>query len=106
MTADEIKAQTATYFGISVDDLEGPSRSKTLVGARQIAVTAVPGAHGPVAAGHRGQFGNRDHTTVMHADRKIRTGIGENRALRTGRRPHQQDQDICLETSLDLFFGT
>jgi len=27
------------------------------------------------------EFGNRDHTTVMHADRKIRTGIGENRRL-------------------------
>jgi chromosomal replication initiator protein len=27
------------------------------------------------------QFGNRDHTTVMHADRKIRKNIGESRRL-------------------------
>ena len=27
------------------------------------------------------EFGGKDHTTVMHAERKIRTQIGERRAL-------------------------
>ena len=81
VTADEIKAQAATYFGISVDDLEGPSRSKTLVGARQIAMYLCRELTDLSLPAIGAEFGNRDHTTVMHADRKIRTGIGENRRL-------------------------
>ncbi|HRY11446.1 MAG TPA: helix-turn-helix domain-containing protein, partial [Candidatus Nanopelagicales bacterium] len=73
--------QTAAYFGISVDDLEGPSRSKTLVAARQIAMYLCRELTDLSLPAIGAEFGNRDHTTVMHADRKIRNSIGESRRL-------------------------
>jgi chromosomal replication initiator protein len=40
-----------------------------------------------------GQFGGRDHTTVMHADRKIRQLMAERRShLQPGRRADQPHQ--------------
>ena len=41
----------------------------------------LPRAHRPVAAEDRAQFGNRDHTTVMYADRKINQLLAERRAV-------------------------
>src|SRR5205085_11778232 len=38
ITAGLIIAQTASYFGLSIDDLCGPSRSRNLVTGRQIAM--------------------------------------------------------------------
>jgi chromosomal replication initiator protein len=81
VTADQIKTHAAAYFGISVDDLEGPSRSRTLVNARQIAMYLCRELTDLSLPAIGGQFGNRDHTTVMHADRKIRGSIGESRRL-------------------------
>ncbi len=81
VTADQIKTQTAAFFGITLDDLEGPSRSKTLVSARQIAMYLCRELTDLSLPAIGAQFGNRDHTTVMHADRKIRSSIGESRRL-------------------------
>jgi chromosomal replication initiator protein len=38
ITAAEIIGQTAAYFGLTIDDLQGSSRSRVLVNARQIAM--------------------------------------------------------------------
>ena len=38
ITADQIMAATAEYFGVSLDDLRGQSRSRVLVNARQVAM--------------------------------------------------------------------
>ena len=81
VTSDQIKEQTAAYFGITVEDLEGPSRSKTLVSARQIAMYLCRELTDLSLPAIGAEFGNRDHTTVMHADRKIRANIGESRRL-------------------------
>ncbi|MCU0277521.1 MAG: chromosomal replication initiator protein DnaA [Candidatus Nanopelagicales bacterium] len=81
VTADQIKTQAADYFGVSLDDLEGPSRSKTLVSARQVAMYLCRELTDLSLPAIGAEFGNRDHTTVMHADRKIRNSIGESRRL-------------------------
>ncbi len=81
VTAEQIKMQAATYFGVSLDDLEGPSRSKTLVSARQVAMYLCRELTDLSLPAIGAEFGNRDHTTVMHADRKIRKNIGESRRL-------------------------
>ena len=81
ITASMIMAQTASYFGVSMDDLCGSSRSRVLVTARQIAMylcRELTDLSLPKIGQH---FGNRDHTTVMHADRKIRTLMAERRSL-------------------------
>ena len=81
ITAATIMAQTSSYFSLTIDDLCGTSRSRALVNARQVAMylcreltdLSLPKI-GPT-------FGGRDHTTVMHADRKIRQLMAERRSI-------------------------
>jgi chromosomal replication initiator protein len=80
ITSATIKAQTAQYFGISIDDLVGSSRSRVLVNARQIAMYLCRELTEQSLPKIGQQFG-RDHTTVMHAERKIRTLMSERRAV-------------------------
>ncbi len=76
-----IMAQTAQYFGISIDDLCGQSRSRVLVTARQIAMYLCRELT-EMSLPKIGQaFGGRDHTTVMHAERKIRQLMAERRSV-------------------------
>jgi chromosomal replication initiator protein len=81
ITSAQIMTTTAAYFGVTVDDLCGTSRSRVLVTARQIAMYLCRELT-DLSLPKIGQaFGGRDHTTVMHADRKIRQLIGERRSL-------------------------
>ena len=81
ITSSIIMMQTASYFGVSVDDLCGSSRSRVLVTARQIAMYLCRELT-DLSLPKIGQaFGGRDHTTVMHADRKIRQLMAERRSL-------------------------
>ncbi|HSK53939.1 MAG TPA: chromosomal replication initiator protein DnaA [Jiangellales bacterium] len=81
ITAALIMAQTAAYFGLSIDDLQGSSRSRVLVTARQIAMYLCREMTELSLPKIGQQFGGRDHTTVMHADRKIRTLMTERRSV-------------------------
>lgn len=81
ITGSTIMAQTASYFSLSVDDLCGSSRSRVLVNARQIAMYLCREMT-ELSLPKIGQaFGDRDHTTVMHADRKIRQLMAERRSI-------------------------
>ncbi|MDP4803843.1 MAG: chromosomal replication initiator protein DnaA [Candidatus Nanopelagicales bacterium] len=81
ITAAQIMGATAQYFGVTVDDLCGASRSRVLVTARQIAMYLCRELT-DLSLPKIGQtFGGRDHTTVMHADRKIRHLMAERRSL-------------------------
>jgi len=81
ITAATIMAQTATFFKLTLEDLCGTSRSRALVEARQIAMYLCRELT-DLSLPKIGQtFGGRDHTTVMHADRKIRELMAERRAL-------------------------
>ena len=76
-----IIAQTAAYFGISIEDLTGPSRGRHLVMARQIGMYLCRELTDLSLPKIGAQFGNRDHTTVMYADRKINQLLQERRAV-------------------------
>ena len=65
ITAGLIIAQTAAYFGVSIEELTGPSRGRHLVMARQIAMYLCRELTGLSLPKIGAQFGNRDHTTVM-----------------------------------------
>jgi len=81
ITGPIIMAQTASYFSLSIDDLCGTSRSRVLVNARQIAMYLCREMT-ELSLPKIGQaFGGRDHTTVMHADRKIRQLMAERRSI-------------------------
>ncbi|MGW0839599.1 chromosomal replication initiator protein DnaA [Streptomyces sp. NPDC002787] len=81
ITATAIMAATADYFGLTVEDLCGTSRGRALVTARQIAMYLCRELTDLSLPKIGAQFGNRDHTTVMHADRKIRALMAERRSI-------------------------
>ncbi len=81
ITAGVIIAQTSAYFSMSIDDLCGASRSRVLVTARQIAMYLCRELTDLSLPKIGQQFGGRDHTTVMHADRKIRVLMAERRSV-------------------------
>lgn len=71
ITPSTIMAQTSSYFSVTIDALCSADRSRTLVNARQIAMYLCRELT-DLSLPKIGQlFGNRDHTTVMHAYRKI-----------------------------------
>ncbi len=77
ISAATIMAVTAEYFTISMDDLVGSSRSRVLVSARQMAMYLCRELTDLSLPKIGEQFGGRDHTTVMHAERKIRAQMTE-----------------------------
>ena len=79
ITAATIMAVTAEFFGVSIDDLCGPGKTKALAQARQISMYLCRELT-ELSLPKIGQmFGGRDHTTVIHADRKIRAQMAERR---------------------------
>jgi len=79
--SDLIIKETADYYTLTRADLLGPSRSRPLVTARQVAMYLCRELT-PLSLPKIGDaFGGRDHTTVMHADSKIRKLMGERAAV-------------------------
>jgi chromosomal replication initiator protein len=77
----DIINHTAEYFKLSVDDLYGSSRSQAVATARQIAMYLCREMTN-LSLPKIGQlFGNRDHTTVMYANKKITELMKERRSI-------------------------
>jgi chromosomal replication initiator protein len=81
VTPDEILEATSRAFDLSVDQIRGPSRRRPLVAARQTAMylfrELTDYSYPAIAA----EFGGRDHTTVMHAQRKVAKLMSERRQV-------------------------
>ncbi|WP_408004696.1 chromosomal replication initiator protein DnaA [Pseudonocardia lacus] len=79
ITAPTIMAVVAEFFGVTMDELCGPGKTKALAQSRQIAMYLCRELT-DLSLPRIGQtFGGRDHTTVMHADKKIRNEIAQRR---------------------------
>ncbi|MGA1829231.1 chromosomal replication initiator protein DnaA [Microbacterium sp.] len=77
----DIITATAAYFKLTVDDLYGSSRSQAVATARQIAMYLCR-ERTSLSLPKIGQlFGNRDHTTVMYAYKKISDLMKERRSI-------------------------
>ncbi|PJJ73717.1 chromosomal replication initiator protein [Diaminobutyricimonas aerilata] len=77
----DIINHTADYFKLTVDDLYGSSRSQAVATARQIAMYLCREMTN-LSLPKIGQlFGNRDHTTVMYANKKISELMKERRSI-------------------------
>ena len=77
----DIISHTADYFKLSMDDLYGASRSQAIATARQIAMYLCRELTN-LSLPKIGQlFGNRDHTTVMYANKKISELMKERRSI-------------------------
>lgn len=81
VTAGLIIAQTASYHSFSIEDLCGPSRTRALVTARQIAMYLCRELTDLSLPKIGQQFGGRDHTTVMNAERRIRKEMPERQTV-------------------------
>ncbi len=80
ITPSMIMAQTSSYFGVTIEALCSADRSRVLVNARQIAMYLCRELT-ELSLPKIGQlFGGRDHTTVMHANKKIRQQMAERRS--------------------------
>jgi chromosomal replication initiator protein len=83
ITAAIIMAATAEYFSVTMEELQGANRSRTLVNARQIAMYLCRELTELSLPRIGASFGGKDHTTVMHAVKKITGLMGERRATYT-----------------------
>ncbi len=81
ITASQVLQATAEYFDVTIDDLRSKSRSRTLVNARQIAMYLLRELTDMSLPRIGQELGDRDHTTVMYADRKIRNLMAERRPI-------------------------
>ncbi len=77
ITASLIMGQTASYFNVSIDDLKSADRSRSLVTPRQIAMYLCREMTSLSLPKIGDIFGGRDHTTVMHAYKKIDKQMAE-----------------------------
>ena len=77
----DIISLTATFYQLSIEDLYGSSRSQTTALARQVAMYLCREMTN-LSLPKIGQlFGNRDHTTVMYANKKISELMKERRSI-------------------------
>jgi chromosomal replication initiator protein len=81
ISPNDIISTTATYFGLTVDELRGAGRTQQVARARQIAMYLCRERTGLSLPKIGELFGNRDHSTVIHACRKIVELMSERRSI-------------------------
>ena len=81
ITPEKVISIVATQLGYKPSELSGPARNRPLVRARQLAmylIRELTDYSYPAIARH---FGDRDHTTVIHAVEKINKDMNKDREL-------------------------
>jgi len=71
VTVEEIQKRIASYYNIRFQDMRSKKRTRNIALPRQIAMHACKQLTSMSLPGIGEQFGGRDHTTVLHAVRKI-----------------------------------
>lgn len=81
ISAPLIMQEVAQYFDVSLDELCGKNRSKALVMPRQIGMYLCRELTDLSLPRIGNSFGGRDHTTVMHAYKKVAAEMKEKRVV-------------------------
>ncbi len=71
LTIEAIKREVAERYGLTVADIEGPSRRKDIAHARQVAIYVARELTQSSFPALGAAFGGRDHSTIMHAYQKM-----------------------------------
>lgn len=79
ITAATIKEAAADFFRVPMDKLTGAGKTRVVAHARQLAMYLCRELTDLSLPKIGQEFGGKDHTTVMYADRKIRKEMTENR---------------------------
>jgi chromosomal replication initiator protein len=81
ITPQMILEATAASYGFSIKEICGPSRTRPLVTARQVAMYLIRNLTDYSYPAIAREFGGRDHTTVIHAVGKIEGQMQERRQI-------------------------
>lgn len=81
-TIEAIQKEVASFYHLNVSDLKSPRRPKSLSHPRQVAMYLCKKHVRSSFPEIGGKFGGKDHTTVMHACRKIEFMIETDNSLR------------------------
>ncbi|QVK06008.1 chromosomal replication initiator protein DnaA [Mycoplasma mycoides] len=82
LNVKKIKEVVSEKYGISVNAIDGKARSKSIVTARHIAMFLTKEILNHTLAQIGEEFGGRDHTTVINAERKIETMLKKDKQLK------------------------
>ncbi len=83
ITIEKIQQETAKYFSLKIEELKAKKRTQNVAFPRQIAMYLSRELTDSSLPKIGEEFGGRDHTTVMHAHKKINTDLRDNRKLKT-----------------------
>ncbi len=81
LTIDEIQRKVAEYYGLKLSDLLSERRARDVARPRQIAMYLAKKMTPRSLPEIGRRFGNRDHTTVMHAVKKVEELRGQDREI-------------------------
>ena len=71
ITIEEIQKRVAEHYNIRITDMHSPRRSRSVARPRQVAMYLAKSVTSRSLPEIGRKFGGRDHTTVMHAVKKI-----------------------------------
>jgi chromosomal replication initiator protein len=81
VTIPRIQEAVSDRFGVTIEELVSPRRSQSVAYPRQVAMYLCRELTDSSLPKIGREFGNRDHTTVMHATQKITRLINEDRTV-------------------------
>ena len=91
VTIENIQKTVSEYYRVRLADLSGKSRSRSIARPRQVAMALAKELTGKSLPEIGQAFGGRDHTTVLHACRKVVELQAEDSAIR-------EDYDNLMRT--------
>ncbi len=83
LSIESIQKEVANFFGIRIQDLKSERKQKNITVPRQIAMYLARRYTGASFPEIGEKFGGKDHSTVIHAVKKIEACIGEDSTLRS-----------------------
>lgn len=81
VTIDEIQKKVAEYYNVRLSDMHSPRRARAIARPRQVAMYLCKTLTQRSLPEIGRKFGGRDHTTVMHAVKKVEELIVEEKTI-------------------------
>ena len=81
ITSALVLSTVSKYFDVSIEDMQSKSRTRTLTNARQVAMYLLRELTEMSLPRIGNDLGGRDHTTVMHAVRKVSAQMAERQTI-------------------------
>lgn len=91
VTIEDIQKRVAEYYGIKISDMQSARRSQNVARPRQVAMYLAKALTSRSLPEIGRKFGGRDHTTVLHAVRKVQE-------VKVQDREFSEDLDILRRT--------